>query len=191
MRGNFGSGRPIAVIDTETNWSDQVMSIGVVVADGESLRPLDTRYYVLYPEILVGGMFSGTVYLGRDTPCECSRKDAITDLKNWLRDCGVTRLFAYNAKFDYRHLPELNRLRWYDIMRIAAYRQYNRKIPDCADCCTTGRLRRNYGVEPMLQLLLGEAGYSETHNAVQDALDELKIMSALELSLEQYQVAEI
>ena len=191
MRGNFGSRQPIAVIDTETNWNDQVMSIGVVVADGDSLCPLDTRYYILYPEILVGGMFSGTVYLGRDTPCECTRGEAIADLKGWLKDCGVTRLFAYNAKFDRRHLPELNRLRWYDIMRLAAYRQYNHKIPDCADCCTTGRLRRNYGVEPMLRLLLGERSYSETHNAVQDALDELKIMSALGLTLEEYGVAEI
>ena len=191
MRGNFGSRRPIAVIDTETNWNDQVMSLGVVLADGETLRPLDSRYYVLYPEILVGGMYAGTVYLGRDTPCECTRREAMADLKAWLTERGVTRLFAYNAKFDRRHLPELNRFRWYDIMRMAAYRQYNHKIPDCADCCTTGRLRRNYGVEPMLRLLTGQRSYSETHNAVQDARDELSIMDALALPLEQYGIAEI
>ena len=191
MRENFGSRRPIAVIDTETNWNDQVMSLGAVLADGETLRPLDSRYYVLYPEILVGGMYSGTVYLGRDNPCECTRREAVADLKEWLTEWGVTRLFAYNAKFDRRHLPELNCFRWYDIMRMAAYRQYNRKIPDCADCCTTGRLRRNYGVEPMLQLLTGQRSYSETHNAVQDARDELSIMDALSLPLEQYGAAEI
>ena len=28
----------IAVIDTETNWSNQVMSVGVVIADGRTFK---------------------------------------------------------------------------------------------------------------------------------------------------------
>ena len=40
----------IAVIDTETNWEDAVMSIGVVVADGTTFTPVEVRYLVLDPE---------------------------------------------------------------------------------------------------------------------------------------------
>lgn len=34
-----------AVIDTETNWNDEVMSIGVVVAGFESKKKIDSVYY--------------------------------------------------------------------------------------------------------------------------------------------------
>ncbi len=42
-----------------------------------------------------------------------------------------------------------------------------------------GRLRHGYGVEPILRLLSGNSAYRETHNALQDALDELTIMELL------------
>jgi 23S rRNA (guanine745-N1)-methyltransferase len=76
-------------------------------------------------------------------------------------------------------VPELSGFVWRDILRIAAYRQHNAKIPATADCCSTGRLRRGYGVEPMLQLLTGNRGYRESHNALLDAMDELEIMRRL------------
>ena len=33
-----------AVIDTETTYADEVMSIGIVMADEETFRPVDARY---------------------------------------------------------------------------------------------------------------------------------------------------
>ena len=39
-----------AVIDTETNWRDEVMSIGVVVADSASKEKIDAKYYIIEPE---------------------------------------------------------------------------------------------------------------------------------------------
>ena len=36
-----------AVIDTETNWADQVMSIGTVIADSETFAPVDAKYHIL------------------------------------------------------------------------------------------------------------------------------------------------
>lgn len=33
-----------AVIDTETNWNDEVMSIGVVVADSETKKKMDSLH---------------------------------------------------------------------------------------------------------------------------------------------------
>ena len=101
------------------------------------------------------------------------------DLRGWFFQHGVRSIFAYNASFDRNHLPELRGFDWFDIMRLAAYRQHNPKIPACADCCSTGRMKRGYGVEAMLRLLSGKAAYSESHNAFHDAMDELEIMRLL------------
>lgn len=169
-----------AVIDTETNWSDQVMSIGTVIADANSFEIIEIKYHVLPIECEIGGMYEHTLFL--DTPVKpilCSRGEAMHDLLQWFSAHRVRSIFAYNASFDRNHLPELRNLNWYDIMRLAAYRQYNPKIPACVECYSTGRMKRNYGVEPMLRLLSGDRTYHETHNAVFDALDELEIMRLL------------
>ena len=71
-------------------------------------------------------------------------------------------------------------------MRLAAYKQYNHKIPDDMPCYATGRLKRGYGVEPMLRLLSGTTSYHESHNALHDAIDELKIMQLLGYPLDTY-----
>jgi hypothetical protein len=176
-----------AVIDTETNWADQVMSIGTVIADTDTFGLLDAKYHVLTPEYLVGGMYESTLFSDpRHPPVLCSRTEALTDLLGWLSMHGVQNIFAYNACFDRNHLPEMRRLRWHDIMRLAAYRQYNHKIPANADLCSTGRLKRGFGVEPMLRLLSGETTYHETHNALYDAMDELTIMRLLGYPLSAY-----
>ena len=176
-----------AVIDTETNWSDQVMSIGTVIADAHTFQSIDVKYHVLTPEYLVGGMYSDTLFAdSKLRPTVCSRNEALADLIGWFALHRVESIFAYNACFDRNHLPELRGFDWYDIMRLAAYRQYNHKIPATADCCSTGRLKRGFGVEPMLRLLSGSRTYYETHNALCDALDELEIMRLLRHGLHMY-----
>ena len=132
-------------------------------------------------------MYESTLFL--DTPFPpilCTRAEAIADLKTWFCEYGICEIFAYNACFDRNHLPELRNFQWFDIMRLAAYRQHNPCIPECADCFSTGRLKRGYGVEPMLRLLSGKRRYQETHNAVLDALDELTIMRLLGIPLSDY-----
>ncbi len=177
----------IAVIDTETTWDNRVMSIGTVLADGRSFQPLDAKYHVLTPEYEIGGMFSNALFLSDGmAPAVCRRAEAMAEITAWLKGHGVRRIFAYNAGFDQGHLPELNWLQWYDIMRLAAYRQTNPAIPAQAECCSTGRLKRGYGVEPMYRLLTGDRRYRETHNALGDALDELQIMSRLGHPIEAY-----
>ena len=74
-------------------------------------------------------------------------------------------------------------------MRLAAYRQYNWAIPDCADCYKTGRLKRGYGVEAVLKMLSNNKQYSETHNAVLDAQDELEIIRLLGYEIKEYDIA--
>ena len=178
-----------AVIDTETNWADQVMSIGTVVADEHTFEILGSKYHVLTPEVEIGGMYESVVYLEEaGEPVVCTRREAMADLLSWFRELGVRDIIAYNAAFDRNHIPEFSRLRWHDIMRIAAYRQHNRAIPPTAECCSTGRLKRGYGVEPMLRLLSGNRTYRETHNALFDALDELEIIRLLGYGLGAYAI---
>ena len=178
-----------AVIDIETTWEDQVMSIGVVIADGETKKKeVGSKYYIIAPEFRSGGMFSATL---ADAPDEktflMSRKDAIKDIKLLLDEESVKMIFAYNANFDYKHLPELRQYTWVDIMKIAAYRQYNRFIPTCAECCGTGKLKRGYGVESILNMIIDD--YEETHNAYFDAIDELMIVERLGLDIKIYRNA--
>lgn len=176
-----------AVIDTETNWADQVMSIGLVVADSDTFTALESHYFILPRECEIGGMYYDTLFLETPVPpMLCTRTEAIREMVTIFRRHGTHSLFAYNACFDRNHLPELRNCLWFDIMRLAAYIQYNPKIPPTADLCSTGRLRRGYGVEAMLRLLSGRTRYSETHNAYFDALDELEIMKLLGHPLSKY-----
>lgn len=178
-----------AVIDTETNWDDEVMSIGVVVADAETKKEIDSVYYIIEPEYRVGGMYSDELQSGQKKTRVINRRQALKEIKEWLNIYGVRKLFAYNACFDKKHLPEYSGYEWYDIMRLAAYRQYNRAILDSADCCKTGKLKRGYGVENILRMLSKNEGYNETHNAFLDAQDELKIMELLGCEIREYDIA--
>lgn len=178
----------IAVIDTETNWYDQVMSIGIVAARENTFRPVDSRYYILDPEYLAEGMYSDRMDLADPQMTRVTlRPQAMAEIRDWLHALGVSGIFAYNARFDFHHLEELQDFEWYDIMKLAAYRQYNEKIPDFAQCCSTGRLKRNYGVEPILRMLKGDLSYRETHNALLDARDELQIMELLSKPVSMYE----
>ena len=175
------------VLDTETTWDNRLMSIGAVIVDAVTYKQLDTKYYILTPEYMAGGMYSHALSIkGIQEPLVCSREKAIKNLIENFALHNVNSIFAYNASFDYAHLPELARFNWHDIMRIAAYAQYNLKIPSGLQLCSTGRLKSGYGVEPMLRMLSGDNTYCETHNALLDAMDELKIMMLLGYPLEKY-----
>lgn len=132
-------------------------------------------------------MFKDNLWMPRkEKTVICSRTDAMEDIRKFLLDYNVTDLFGYNVGFDKRHLPELAHVRWYDIMKIAAYKQYNAKITDEDDCSKTGRLKRNYSEESMYRRLADEPDYHETHNALIDACDELFIMRMLEQPVDVY-----
>ena len=53
----------IVVIDTETTWTDEVMSIGAVIADGRDFSVIDSRYYLIDPAFRRGGMYSGVLHM--------------------------------------------------------------------------------------------------------------------------------
>ena len=178
-----------AVIDTETNWDNALMSIGVVISDSE-MRPLDAKYFIITPEFERGGIYEGSLFIVEKYEM-LMRHELESALDGYLKANGVKRIFAYNARFDFGLLPELSAYVWHDIMAVAAYRQFNKSIPDCADCYKTGRLKRGFGVEPILRMLSGETNYFETHNAVVDALDELTVMRLLAHPISVYECATI
>lgn len=176
-----------AVIDTETNFDNRVMSVGIVLADANTFTPIDSRYYILPDEVAVRGMFSNALNLADAVITKrCSRKEAIDDIVSLLRKYESTHIFAYNAFFDESHLPELREFIWCDIMWMSAYKQFNPSIPDNAEISKSGRLKRGAGVEPTMQRLRRDASYHETHNALLDALDELEIMRRLGHSIGSY-----
>ena len=185
-REHQGNGECFAVIDTETNYGNQVISIGAVIADSRSFEAVDKKYYIIEPECKNPGMFNFA--LNRHTGQHCSRTDALDELREVLDQHGVSRLFAYHASFDKGHLGELSDFSWCDIESRAAYTQYNPAIPEDAECFKSGRLKRNYGVESMMRLMTHDQRYSEKHNALDDAVDELMLMRILGYYPNEYDV---
>lgn len=181
----------IAVIDTETNWHNEVMSVGIAIANTMDFKCIDKKYYILTPECYIGGYFSSALHMRNLIEITGSRKQIMQEIRQYLDEQGIRKILAYNAKFDYSHLLELQDYEWYDIMRLAAYKQYNSAIPDHLPCCKTGRLKTDYGVEPITHLLTGDGRYSETHNALCDAVDELRIVELLGKSIEEYECGRI
>ena len=174
-----------AVIDTETNHERDVMSIGILVADSSNFNRIDSRYYILPLELSKGGKYSDIVYHTSHMHKKGSKVGVLKNLESWLDFHCVNDLYAYNAHFDKSLLPELNCYRWHDIMKIAANKNHNPFIPDDLPCRSNGNLKKGYGVESMLRLMYDE-NYIETHIAIEDAMDELKIMKLLGHNIHYY-----
>ena len=66
-----------AVIDTETTWRDEVMSIGIAIAESTDFRLVDKRYYILLPFKNDGGMYSGVLYARGIKPDLESGREAV------------------------------------------------------------------------------------------------------------------
>ena len=173
-----------AVIDTETSWQDKVISIGVVIAQ-KNYHIVAEAYYIITPECELPAIYEDALYYYNKC-VKCERSEAISEVRGLLQSYHVENIFAYNASFDYNHLPEMRDFVWHDIMRMAAYRQYNPNIPKDAECWATGKLKSGFGVESIMRMLTGDKWYYETHNAVIDAIDELTIMALLGYAPEQY-----
>lgn len=179
-----------AVIDTETTWFNEVMSIGIVIADVDNMAPIVAECYIVDPAYKEGGMYSSVLFAhGKKNTYMDTRKGCIAGVEKLLAKYKVKKILAYNASFDKIHLPELKSYVWCDIMRIAAYRQYNKMIPSTVECCSTGKMKRGYGVEGILRMIGPDKNYCETHNAYLDAIDELSIVKLLDLDWSVYDAA--
>ncbi len=112
-----------AVIDTETTYSNEVMSIGIVISSFDNYDVLDKLYLVIYPIYLKPAMYTYQLNMSAGEEISVvSYEDAMFLINKLFEIYGVEMIFAYNARFDYMHLPELSSYYWFDIMKIAAYR---------------------------------------------------------------------
>lgn len=200
------TGEAFAVIDTETTWSDPrrlrfgtkfldtVFSLGVVIADANTFEIIRIAYYILTPENTERAMYAEVSEIAPDSITKkCTREECIADLRTILSSYRVRDIFAYNASFDFKHLPELMSYSWHDIMRKAAYKEFNPLLKSMASDIfhSTGRLKRGYGVEAMCRLFKNDEYFSETHCAVFDAMDELFIMKKLKFKINTYPLLNI
>lgn len=186
----------IAVIDTETNWDNKVMSIGLAVMnayddhiDMPKLSDMKLYYHIVWPASEKGGVFARQLKYGcTSTASPETEQEAIAAVLRELKANGVTELFAYNATFDKGHLTWLSGYKWYDIMKIAAYRQYNSAIDGTGKAChASGKLKSGYSVESIIRMLAGkDSMYREVHNALYDARDEAFMMAKLGHGLSLY-----
>ena len=176
----------IAVIDTEINRNDEVMSIGLVIADALTFETIEEKYYIIEPEHTVGGEYQKKLRINEFVNVgSISRKDAMGRVRACLSGHGVRSIFAYNAISDYERLVELTPYNWYDIMQLAAYKQYNATITDDDECHESGRLKKDFNVPAMLERLGGEgSGYE--NNAIYDARDELEILKLMNRPIGDY-----
>ncbi|MCR5205038.1 MAG: hypothetical protein K6E47_08265 [Lachnospiraceae bacterium] len=174
-----------AVIDTETTWSGALMTAGVLIVETGSFKVVASNYYIAADTLAEGGLYSHEVHMKDLTETVTTSADIGPEIHKYLTKHNVKTILAYNAGFDRNCLSYLRSYRWCDIMRLAAYKQYNSAIPENAECCKTGKLKRGYGVEPILRML-GKDMYYETHNALIDAMDELEIVRLLGHPVDMY-----
>ena len=61
------------------------MSVGIVIADGDTKKELNSKYYIISPEYKTGGMFSATI---ADAPKEktiiMTRTGALEDIRKHI-----------------------------------------------------------------------------------------------------------
>lgn len=163
-----------AVIDVETNYSNEPMSVGVVISNC-NFEVIDSVYFAITPEIYDGGMFSGQLRFDTIPYIKSTKKRTIEIIQLALAKYGVKYVFAYNSSFDSKCLKELNN-EWCDIVSTVAYKQYNPLLNGKNEIpfSNTGRLKK-YSFETVMKLTV-DNNYCETHNALLDAVDELFLM---------------
>lgn len=182
----------IVVIDVETNYQNEVFSIGVAIADSTNFKSIDKKYWIIKNNLKVGGMYARNILaplpleFREETIFLETRKEMIVYLIKFLKYYEVKNWFSY-TKFDFRHLPELHKsFKHNDISIFAKNKQFNKYIPLNAETSKNGDLKRGWKAEDIYRMLTKDENYFETHNALLDAIDELRIMELLNLDIETF-----
>ncbi|AAZ44654.2 hypothetical protein [Mesomycoplasma hyopneumoniae] len=182
----------IAVIDVETNYQSEVFSVGVVIADSTDFQWFDKEYWIIKNNLTVGGMYARNILaplpleFKQDANVVQTREEMIVQLIYFLKSNEVKNWFSY-TKFDFRHLPELHKsFKHNDISIFAKNKQFNKYIQLNAETSKNGNLKRGWKAEDIYRMLTKDENYLETHNALLDAIDELRIMELLNLDIETF-----
>lgn len=161
------------------------MTVGAVVAN-DQFEIVDQIYLMSFGAYMQGGLYKDRVYKTSLCPNKMHTSEMLETIRKFYDKHGCEMVFAYNAPFDKKLITSLPPDQWYDIMKIAAYRQHNPHLPDDEEYCGTGRLKKDYNAERLFKLLSGNKNYKEMHNAFQDACDELAIMKMMKVPIEVY-----
>ncbi|WP_069097566.1 hypothetical protein [Mesomycoplasma ovipneumoniae] len=180
----------IAVIDVETNYDSEIFSVGVVIADSTNFKLIDKKYWIIENNWKVGGMYAPNAWLPlefeQETILVQTRKEMIVRLIKFLKSYEVKNWFSY-TNYDFRHLPELHEsFEYNDISIVAKNKKFNKYIPLNAETTKNGNLKREWGVENIYRMVTNNENYLETHNALFDAIDELRIMKSLNVGIETF-----
>ncbi|MHA0261381.1 hypothetical protein [Mesomycoplasma ovipneumoniae] len=182
----------IAVIDVETNYDSEIFSVGVVIADSANFQWFDKKYWVIKNNWKVGGMYIHQTFLPlplkfrEEINVVQTRKEMITQLIHFLKSYKVKNWFSY-TKYDFKHLPELHKsFKHNDISIFTKSKQFNKHIPLSAELTKNGDLKRGWNAQDIYRMLTKDRRYIETHNALLDAMDELRIMELLDLDIETF-----
>ena len=73
------------------------MSIGVVVADSETMEKEDSAYFIIDPEYRVGGMYSHELRPDEDGVRVTGRKQALKEIRNWLTEITCRSIWDMNG----------------------------------------------------------------------------------------------
>ncbi len=204
----------VAVIDVETTWRNEVMSIGAVIVDTQDkYRILEVAYWLVSPFCYQPAMFSGAIDLslakGRSffyqkgvrildlvTETEDSFENCIEGLQKFLDRYDVSSCFAYNGHFDKRHLLDLDGVSWFDLVVPFTSLDLNPFLSSQVfpDYCLGGgkaglRLVRDFSFSDIMRHIPGcKRNYHETHNGCIDAFDEAMAMQLINLPRDEYRV---
>lgn len=173
------------VVDTETTYQRKLMTVGAVVAD-ENFDVKNKIYLMSFGAYMQGGLYKDRVYKTALCPNKMHTSEMLETIKKFYDDNGCEMVFAYNAPFDKNLLTSLPSDKWCDIMKIAAYKQFNPYLPADEEYYGTGRLKKDYNAQRIFRLLSGNKNYEEMHNAYQDACDELGIMAMMKVPIDVY-----
>lgn len=185
-------GEYFAVVDTEVNFQNELMSVGMLIVRKKDLTIKEEYYAMITPACNKAAMFSSSLKYQSEVgehwnQLITNERAAVQAILKVLQERQVRAIFAFNAGFDQKMLYVLHDFFWCDIMDIALYKQRNPRLPANAPFYGTGRLKRGGSVEGLLRMM-DNPRYQETHNALQDAKDELKLMKLIGRPVEEYLV---
>jgi hypothetical protein len=180
----------IAIIDTKTNYIDNAISVGVAIVNTNNWQLQQAQYYLISPELINNHQYDNLNIAHVYKSYFGQLSDVENHIRKLLSDYNVTNIYAYNATFVFQSLPGLQLYFWYDIMKIAAYKQYNKYLPQNIEYLENGRIKYGYGIKNIMEYLT-QTYFFYTNHALYDVLDEIRIMKMLELNIEEYNQAKI
>ncbi len=180
----------IAIISVKTNSMGHAIAIGVAVIDANQWQLQQAQYYIISDELLCYYTYDN-IYLSHVYKSYFGKLgDVENHIRKTLTKYQITNIYAYNAQFVCKTCPGLHMYYWYDIMKIAAYKQYNSYLPSNIDYLDNGRIKYKYNI-PHIMEYLNISYFRYVDHALYDVLDELRIMKTLNININTYDIAHV